>query len=220
MTVAFDAVGPGVNASAVGSFSYTHTPAGTPTAVALGLGWFDDSGTLTVTYGGAAMTSVESVAASSLKAELFELANPASGAQTVAGNWNLGSHYPVGSTITVTGSDTSTVFSDTNSASGSSTTPSVTVTSDTGEFVMSAVLINNGGVSLAPNGSQDERFEAGNSGLQGAVMTTTGAASVTMDMTTAGTGPWVTVAGAFKSAAAPPPPDPATIRVITTGLRW
>lgn len=208
MAVAFDAVGPGVNANAVGSFSYTHTPSGTPTAVGLGLCWYDESGTLTVTYGGAAMTSAESVTSSPLKGELFGLANPASGAQTVAGNWDLGSHYPIGSTITVTGSDTTTVFTDTNSASGNSGNTSVTVTSAVGELLMSAVMMNNGGVAIGPVSGENERFEAGNSGLQGQVQTAAGASpSVSMDTTSAASGPWVIVAGSFKSAAAAATPN-------------
>ena len=201
MAVAFDAVGAGVNAAAVNSFSWTHTPVGTPTAVGVGVSWYDESFVLSITYGGAAMASEVAITNSPLKSEMFSKANPASGAQTVAGSWTGGAHYPIGNSITVTGSDTATCFSNTASASGSGTAITVACTSAVGELVMDTVT-HNSGSTISGGAGQTERWNATNSGLRGAGSTEAGAATVTMSWTGGAAGAWVQTAASFKDASA------------------
>lgn len=202
MAVAFDAVGPGVNAAAVSSFSWTHTPVGTPTAVGVGVSWYDSaSGPLVITYGGATMTSAVSLANGILQSETFGKANPASGAQTVAGSWTGGgSHYPIGSSISVTGSDTTTCFSNTTSSSGTGTTITASCVSAAGELVMDTCVSNGGTPTLTVGAGQTQRWNASNSGLTGAGSTEGGAASVTMSWSSSASNPYVQTAASFKDA--------------------
>src|SRR5690348_14565737 len=97
MSVAFDAVGPsssGQSYLAVASTSWTHTPVGTPTAVAIGECAFAlPAGGSTATYGGTSMTAagISPQSGNNDFCRIWGLANPTSGAQTVALAWSGGS---------------------------------------------------------------------------------------------------------------------------------
>jgi hypothetical protein len=96
VAVAFDAVGPGSTGqfSATSPVSWTHTPAGTPTAALAACAVGSSAGTMapltgTATYGGTAMTSLGRVSSGGGSTafgyiELFALAAPLSGARTVS----------------------------------------------------------------------------------------------------------------------------------------
>jgi hypothetical protein len=84
MPVTFDAVTQHDGINTAGS-SFTHTPVGTPTAVVVAATQNADR-SMSVTYGGASMTLIGKITSpnSTTQQLLFGLANPASGAQTVA----------------------------------------------------------------------------------------------------------------------------------------
>ena len=83
MAVLFDAVTTGTSAT---SYSYTHTPVGTPTAVIVALTLDNIGRNPSVTYGGVPMTLLSSVASPDVTTAqfLFGLSGPLPGAQTVS----------------------------------------------------------------------------------------------------------------------------------------
>jgi len=198
MAVAFDAVS-AVNATAVSSASWTHAPNGTPTAVAVLVAHIEEAGnTLTsITYGGSNVPIVQTG-----KASIGGLANPASGSKTVVVNFS-GDNKARCSAVTVTGSDTSTCFSNSAKASGSSTSPSVACTSATGELVVDVLRA---ALEHAPTvgAGQTQRDNAafGNGFNHGATSTEPGASSVTMSWTLNYSTAWEIAAASFKAAAA------------------
>ena len=105
MAVAFDAAASA--ASALASYSFTHTPVGTPTTAIVGVNVAAAGTTVTsVTYGGTAMTQVRNAFVSAVaRTVVFILDSPASGAQTVAVTL-AGAAESVTISCTVTGSGT------------------------------------------------------------------------------------------------------------------
>jgi hypothetical protein len=196
--VAFDQVSSGTPASnAAGPVSWTHTPVGTPTAVAVLVDTYDVSGDPTVTYGG---TSLGTYAVKKLSGTdivyIYCLPNPPSGAQTVNVSWISGNAYVTAFAITVTGSNTSSCFSNSASASGSSNSISNTVTSATGQLVIDIADQDPGG-TLTAGGGQSNTSTSNVSGLHSAVSTAPGSASVTMTWSSSSSAPWADAAASF-----------------------
>ena len=136
MTVAFDAVASNSVASNSGNtLTWTHTPAGTPSAVAVGVQNYDSIATITgITYGGVSMVQAETVTMNNgSTVQMWGLANPPAGAQTVAITLSATGGYTQAGSITVTGSSTSTCFRASNSAFGTGASSSVIVTSAVGD---------------------------------------------------------------------------------------
>lgn len=149
MAVTIDAVSqpfPGDGRDNVASFSWTHTPTGTPTAVGIAMpGYAGTAGAFSlvnVTYGGIVcpleVTIVDSVTTGQL-AYIFGLASPPSGPQTVVVNAGTGSDTFYGEPycVSVIGSDPVTVFSGHNSATQSGD-PSLACPTASDEIVMDA----------------------------------------------------------------------------------
>jgi hypothetical protein len=204
MSVAFDAVASTSVAGSGGTtLSWTHTPVGTPTGVAVTLENFDTGHTVTgVTYGGNAMslTSTNNGSLSSSSVQIWGLASPPAGAQTVVVTFSATGTFCGAGSVTVTGGDTTTLFSNHNSANGSSTASSVGVTSAVGELVIDIVGTNNG-PALTVGGGQTQRWTQTESGNVQASSTAPGASgTVTMGWTLGFTGPWAASAASFKAA--------------------
>jgi hypothetical protein len=157
-TVSFDAVSSSSVANNAGTtLSWTHTPIGTPTAVAVSFQRFN--GTVPgVTYGGNSMTLARDQAFGGSNVDIYGLPNPPAGAQTVVITCGGTANYIQAGAVTVTGSNISTAFDASNSASGSSTAPSVSVTSLTGEFVIDVVGTESSPPSETPGGGQTLRW--------------------------------------------------------------
>lgn len=139
MSVSSDAVSTQItNGSA--TITWTHTPVGTPSGVGVFFGWVDvGSQTISsVTYGGASCSQIGSTQTGGLfwKTAIFGLANPSSGAQTVVITFSSAlSHGCSAYAQTVTGGDTTTVFSNSAGTSGTIQNLSNAVTSASGELV-------------------------------------------------------------------------------------
>jgi Mn2+/Fe2+ NRAMP family transporter len=138
-SVAYDASGEGiVNNATTGS--WTNTPVGTPTGIIVGV--YGLAAPTSVKYGGVTMTldGQSSANASGDVMYIYELPNPATGAQTVL--VTLGSaSYANGVSISVTGGSTTQVMR-TGSFTSQVTNganPSLTVTSATGDLVVDFV---------------------------------------------------------------------------------
>lgn len=203
MAVAIDVTSSPHVATAVASISWTHTPSGTPTAVAITTYGFSvaTTDTATCTYGGT--TAPPATNGSDTVPDIsyiFGLANPPSGAQTVLISFS-NTNYPVASSITVTGSDTTTCFDNVGtpvSGTGTGAVTNVTCTSAIGDLVLSAFGVDGG--ALTGVGTQTDYMNAAaNGGEQGSAGTQAGAASVTAQYT-ASTGGFVGLSASFKQS--------------------
>lgn len=164
-SVAFDAasnITPWVNTISSPQ-TWTHTPVGTPTAVAVCAENYNPStgGTSisSVSYGGTSMGSpavTQTVYAGNGILAIWVLANPPSGAQTVsvALNDGVGTNYGRAVAVTVTGSNTSTAIDSSNSATGTGTAISAAVTSITGELALDCATPNTATDTATASGSQ------------------------------------------------------------------
>lgn len=215
MSVAFDAVGPsssGATGSGVTTLSWTHTPVGTPTAASCQLGYWSNVNAVSgVTYGGTAMAQAVSQAAGTGNvnetAQIWGLANPASGAQTVQITFAVGGKFTNAGSVTVTGSDTTTCFSNVSSANGASAASGAsTCTSAVGELVIDMCICDDGttGVTITPAGGQTQRWGTAHAGTteNNACSTAPGAATVTMTQNFSANRPWAHVAASFLAAQA------------------
>lgn len=206
-TVLFDAVGPnssGATGSGVSSLSWTHTPVGNPSAVAVAVGyWSNATAISSVTYGGVAMTlAVSQNASSGDKAAIYGLANPPAGAQTVQITWAAGGIFANAGSISVTGSDTTTCFSHADGqAAGTGTSAACTVTSAVGELVVDMCNGDNATAGVTITSSGTRRWGTAHVGSEeaNAAATAPGAATVTMTETLSASKPWAIVAASFKS---------------------
>lgn len=178
MAVAFDAVGPSSAGSGTNSgggvttlsSSWTHTPAGTPSAVVVGVAagtnGSDATVVITVTYGGTSMTSLgiaHSNNSTSGFVQVFGLASPAAGPQTVAVS---GTGFPVGNgcslacgsvSYTGTGSTNGSAFGAVTQtfSSGTQTSGTVSVTgTSTSNRVFAAVCDGSGGETVTTGTSR------------------------------------------------------------------
>lgn len=181
MAVAFDAASVAQNGT-TSPFTWSHTATGSNLIVFVALATGTDAATLAVTYGGTSMTSISKIHSNNSNVgfvQLFGLKAPASGASTVSVSGNAGNNTG-GFSISFNGADQTTGWQNTATAFGSSTTPATTVTSATGNMVLSTVC-NGSSITSANQTSRginnhDGASGAGNNGIS----TAAGAASVAM----------------------------------------
>jgi hypothetical protein len=155
-----------------------------PTAVAL-------------TWNAVSMTLVPSATADNTTgaiyagARIFGLASPATGNKTLAGSWTTAMFGYVDA-ISFTGTDTSTPFANGNAATGTSTTPGVTITSATGNEVVAVHSVILGASPPAFNSVDHTQLFLDNSGGEGngAGNYATGAATVALASVLAASGQW------------------------------
>lgn len=210
MSVAFDAVTVlGTIAGAGGPFTGPHAPAGTPTAASVKISCWNNGTAYTtitsVTYGASAMALAAHSTNTTTNefAVIFGLANPPAGTQTVTVNFTGSSMFGEAFVLTVTGSDTTTCFSNVSAdTSGNSATPSCTCVSATGELVVDIMNFDSGsaGLTWTKGGSQTFQTESHASTVYGEVSTQPGPGSpLTMSWTNGGTsGNWAHAAASFK----------------------
>lgn len=196
MAVAFNAVTTSSSAGAT-SLTFSHTTAGSDRALGVSV-IQNDSTSPTVTYNGVSM-SQEVVASigSSLRARLFELENPANGANNVVVSVGVEVQIVAGA-ISVTGADQVDCVSNNASATGFSNSPSVAITSATDELVMASVMSI--AVTWTAGSGETERWDITAGGTASWGGTEAGAISVTVNPTQSATEDWAIVAMSFKAA--------------------
>lgn len=208
MSVLFDAVASTVVANNAGTtLSWTHTPVGVPTSVGVTLFNYTGGTSVTgVTYGGLALTLEvvsPSIGALPSRTEIWGsdgLTLP-TGAQTVVVTFSTTGSYCQAASVTVTGSDKTTCFSNVNNATGTSAAPSIAVNSAVGEFVIDITGNDANDNTIAPGGSQILRWgplQASNNWAAGSSLPA-GAGSTTMSWTSANEA-WAICAASFKAA--------------------
>jgi hypothetical protein len=221
-TVLFDATSSGQNSAGTitgsgtskgtsGGITYfwTHTPVGTPTAVAVVVQNYDPNGTITgVTYGGTAMVLVgtkETFPGGGSYCYIFGLANPASGAQqiVVSGSSSASGMFTSAQAITVTGSDTTATATggmrsgSYGSAQGSSTTASVVVATAAGDLAIDLVT-DGAGATVTPAAGMTAFWDLNAGAYTNASRQTASSSSTTESYTLSPSDTWGMVAAAFK----------------------
>jgi hypothetical protein len=204
-SVAFNAVS-STSASNVSSVTFTHTPSGSPSAIGVGVAKWPNTSISGITYGGVPLVHAvtSSTGGGGDVAAIWGLANPPTGAQSVIVNFSAGGQYPTVGCVSVVGSDTTTCFTlgHTGSATGTSTTPTVSITSAAGELVLSVVSQDPDTGVLTAGGTATNRWSVIYGGARGQGATEDGTTSHTASFSTGVSQPWCIVAAAFKEAAA------------------
>lgn len=159
-----------------------------------------------VTYNGVAMTLVPSSRAvnGNHVTELWYLLSPATGAHNIAASWTGNSNVVIGA-ISYVGVDAVTPLGTANTATGSSTAPSVIVSSATGEVVIDCIVTNSNPTYTAGSGQTKQWDNSSNiptPNCKGGGSTEAGAASVTMDWTLGSSQLWCISSVAIKPSAA------------------
>lgn len=236
MAVAFDAVSANQNFGGASGLSWTHTNVGTANLyVRVTVPWTSAPSRPTVdalTYDGVSMLAnlVGNVQSATFQASLpgdasiWELPNPNTGAKTVALTWSAANAYGGGAgSITYTGVDQSVPCSGTAvTANGTSTTPSVTVTSTTAGNMVGDCLASEGGSGsyTAPTAADTGRLSGiGTSGTQsGGAEDAAAGGSVTLNWTLNETRQWIQVAAEIMAAAAAGAAGPLVGGSLTKGV--
>ena len=164
MALAFDAVTSG-QANGAGPFTLSHTTSGADRVLVVGVIIHAGAGiTITsVTYNGVAMTVIPSSTITGTYAvSLYGLIAPASGANTVSISISGNAEIGFGA-MSLTGADQTTPFGTANTATGTSTTPSVTVSSASGEIVVDTGQIFHSG-TFSVGAGQTSRWSSFSTG--------------------------------------------------------
>lgn len=209
MAVAFDAASSTSSAAAT-SLTFSHTCTGSDRALGVGV-TLNDTAATTVTYNSVSMTQEVAVGTGS-PVRLYELENPTTGANNVVVSIGVEVQVIAGA-VSVTGADQTDCVSNNASATGFSSSPSVAVTSASGELVLAA--ISSAAVTWTAGTGETERWDLAGGGLAGWGGTEDGASSVTINPTQSATEDWRIVAMSFR--AAPPTGSPGGYYLLENG---
>ena len=157
-----------------------------------------------ITYAGTSLTQVDgTVVNSRIGGEMWQLVNPDIDANDVVVTWTGEFFRGAVGIISFTGVDQTTPLGTSGIASGLSASPTVDVSSATGELVVD-VLANEGASTVTAGASQTERWNQVNTtedGLQNSGSTEPGASTVTMSWSIT-SDDWVIIAVPIKPVAA------------------
>jgi hypothetical protein len=194
--------------AAGGARTWSHTVAGTDRILVVSVAlWQDVAGTGTITamtYNGVAMTKAQGVTQGAMRAEIWYLVNPATGANTVSATVTGNTDDRKFRSASYTGVDQVAGLDASNSAVGGTGNPTVNVTTiadnswvqdAVAKFGTGAATIGAGQTSLLNNVTGATLGAASYEGPQ------TPAGAVTMSWTQASANDWVTVAMSFKPVA-------------------
>jgi hypothetical protein len=187
----------GGGTASVTTKSWTHTPVGTPTAASVGVE-HGGSATVTVTYGGQAMTEPPESpvvnATSDDRGHIFELLNPPAGPQTVVVTLSAAEQFEAAA-ITYTGAFS---FGTPVKATGNTTVAAATVACAAGDIVVDSYVQ---ATVATPTSTQTARYgeafgPAATNNI-GAGSTAPGGASVVMGYTITSAVQWAIIAVAI-----------------------
>lgn len=177
------------------SVTYAHTCTGSNLVLVVVVAW-TASATRTVTgvtYNGVALTQVASarrevtfIDTSVSGVDIWYLINPATGTHNIIATVSAVGTFVWGGGISFTGAHQSSVVGTANTATGTSTAPSVAITSAVGEIVVGGVMARADSEGQLTSGDTQKWCSRETAGFNGATnngATQVGAASVTMDWT-------------------------------------
>jgi uncharacterized repeat protein (TIGR01451 family) len=209
-TIAVDAISTGQREGVFSSMTVAHTTGtGQNRLMLVGISLeADNSSSITVTsvsYAGQSLTRVGLRTQDEAHSQMWRLVNPPSGAGTVTvtvSNAASEDSIVVG-VATFTGVDQTTPLGTVAGSNGTSASPSINVSSATGELVL-AVLAADDGRTATDAGGQTSRWnlrtETGADGIRGAGSTKAGATSTTLSWTLDVSDWWAVVAAPIKPA--------------------
>lgn len=197
--VVFDAVTPSTSAS------WTHTPVGVPTGVAVLAQIYSvpagTQGAITATYGGVPMTLAvtENADSGTTQPVLFGLSNPPPGPQTVVVTY-AGLGAIIAYSVSVTGGVTSgSPFSNTNAATGTNNSPAISVNGALGELAIDLSTSISTETLGSPGAAQTQRGNQSIGFATAGISTQPGAASASFTWALTGTsGQWNELAASFR----------------------
>ena len=208
MAIAVDSVSSGTGTGS--SITVSHTTSGTNRLMLVGISGRASSGPAVVsgvTYNGVALSLVGSKTAYSLVTTIYKLVAPDTGTHDVVVSFSTAPDKGgVVGVVTFTGVSQTTPLGTFASASGSSTAPSVNVSSATGELVLDTLVDEDATVTMTAGAGQTERWNAQFTYMGGAGSTKAGDTTVTMSWTLSGSANWAIGAVPIK---------PITENVIT-----
>lgn len=195
MSLAIDAVS-STNSSGAGPFTWTHTCSGSNRLLKVDIAYYDSGDTVSaVTYNGDAMTVIPSSTVSNGQYTVtsYGLIAPDLGSNTISVTFT-GAVFDFGAgAISWADADQTTPFGTAVTATGTSATPSVNVSSASGEIVADALVIVHGG-TLTVDGSQSQRYNAIAGGfIKYAGSTEAGASTTTMSWSNSTSQAWAIV---------------------------
>ena len=210
IAVAFDAVSTGTVVSS-NTKTVSHTTSGTDRCLVVLVTTYVAGGTTvsSVTYNGTAMTNAGSQTSPSgnSRVTIFYLANPSSGAHDIVVTLAASADDLFVAGLSFTDVHQATPTGTFVSANGTSTTPSVVATSETGGMVVDGIMASSGS-SAAVGAGQTSRYSLANA-IEGYGSTEPGAASVTMS--------WTITSGNWAIAALPLKPVLARRQLTVLG---
>src|SRR5881296_515947 len=201
------------------TFSFNHA-VGSGANRLLIVGVTDDNnrGVPSATYNAVAMTAIGSKSNGNLLVSMFRMVNPPSGTFAVKVTWGGGNNVGEVGAISFTGVDQTTPLGTFVTASASTTTPTVNVTSAAGELVVDTVGATGG--TLTVDASQAQRWNLTQT-VRGGGSTEAGAATVTMSWSLGTSNAWATIAVPVKPAKitiAKPGTNPGNAAIAPGGL--
>lgn len=201
MALAFDATS-SASGGGTGPFTFSHTCSGSERVLIGVISLFDNLDSVTgFTYNGVAFTAVPSGSATinNYSVTLYYLIAPATGSNTVSVT-TTGAVNDIGiGVISFTGADQTSPLGTANTATGTSTTPSVIVSSAADQIVVDGLTIVHSG-TLSVGASQTQRWNiiGGYGYLKSGGSTETGAASTTMSWSNSTSQDWALAAVPVK----------------------
>ena len=220
MAVTYDAVST-INNNSAGPSTTSHTCTGSDRLLVVCLSFYHPSSVVTaLTYNGVALSLFGGFSDFQYNSEIWYLVAPATGANTLSVTFSGSGTYEMGlSAHSFTGVDQSTPLAAFTSGSGTSTTPSIAVSSAADQIVIDSLCITHSG-TLTVGAGQTERSNFIGSGgtIRHGASTETGAASTTMSWDNSTSQGWVFSGAAIMPVSGTPAGQPYSKRV--TGVPW
>lgn len=201
MALAFDSANSGSTVAQATSLTFSHTCSGSSRILIVGVvAEGAHTGITGVTYNGVALTKQTGVNQGSYSASLWYLVAPATGSNNVVVSVGTNKYLRAGS-ISLTGAAQSSPIDGSNTASGVTSTPSVSVTTSVANSWVIDV-VESETQTTAVGGGQTSRFHTA-SGIvdcSGSTEPTTSAGAVTMSWTMGGADFWASAAMGIKES--------------------
>lgn len=206
MALAFDAAG-NLTGTGAGPFTASFTTSGSNRLLVAGVSYYHFLNTVSaITYNGVGLTEIPGSALDSgdYHVRLYGLAAPASGSNTFSITFSGTGVYDAGiGLVSFTGAHQTVSFGTPVMASGTDTTPTVSVPSAADELVLDTTIINHSG-TYAVGAGQTSRWNAisSNGYLKYSGSTETGAGPTVMSWSNTTIQPWIIAAVPIKPVAA------------------
>ncbi|KKL57684.1 hypothetical protein LCGC14_2232950, partial [marine sediment metagenome] len=199
-TVTFVSASSGSSSGTTTSISWSHTVAsGTDRVLRVAVSSLSHT-PASVRFGGRFLSLVKTVGAGGARASLWVLTAPAVRTTNITVVWDAAQSAAVGGADNWTGVDQSQPLRNATSATGTSASPSVIVTSAVGDEVLDVVSAVGNVSATDDSGDSTERWNAtdSTSGVRGAGSSETGASSVTASWTLGSSVAWAIVAASLQ----------------------